>query len=197
MKKLAIFALVSLMLAAPALAQPDPGDAGIFFDLGGTTTTKNIAGFAIDFFYVMGFGLGDITGWEASINWSDPTWNILGATLNPGTALNVGTTGNFIVGLGACVGGGAAFYTLVTYQVGYFVSPVAPSDVVVCIGPANPSSFGAAPGGYSTCADELIAFGLAENGGNAYPNGCGVINPTGAAPVGTSAESFGAVKAKF
>lgn len=195
MKKLAIFALVSVLLALPAVAQPDAGDIGVFFDVGGTQTTKIIPGFVPDFFYVLSYDLGDLTGWEASVVLSDPTWNILGATLNPGTALNVGTTGNFIVGLGLCANG-AGFYTLVTYNIGYFISPVAPNDVLVCIGGSNPSSFGGAPG-YSTCADDLIPFGLAESGSPDYPDGCGVINPTGIAPVGTEALSLGAVKAKF
>jgi len=198
MRKLATLALIALSVfafASTSVAQAEPGDLGIFFDAAGNTTTKVIPGFTIDFFYVLGFQLGPITGWEAGITWTDPTWNILGTTLNPGTALNVGGVGNFIVGLGACVDAGAV-HLLVTYQVGYFVAPVAPSDVIVCTGPASPSSFGGLPG-YSSCADELIPFGAAQNGQGAYPNGCGVINPTNIGPIGTSSESFGAVKAKF
>jgi hypothetical protein len=127
---------------------------------------------------------------------SQTGWSVIGAALNPSNALNVGQVGNFIVGLGACVEVAGA-HLLVTYQLGYFVAPVAPNDLLLCIGGTSPSSFGGVPG-YSSCAGALIPFGVAENGGGVYPNGCGVVNPTnGEFPVGTSNVSFGAVKAAY
>jgi hypothetical protein len=74
------------------------------------------AGFAVFNFYLVGFSLGNFTGWESSVTFSNTGFNILGATLNPTTAINVGSIGNFIIGLGA-VFNGSPRYTLVSYQI--------------------------------------------------------------------------------
>ena len=199
MRKLATLAIALLALvalAAPVYAQPENGDLGVYFDLGGTTSARpGTPGFAVFEFYVMGYNLGPTSGWESALTLSQAGWNVIGTTLNPPNALNVGQVGNFIVGLGVCVDS-PGMHRLVTYQIGYFVSPVAPNDLILCTGGTNPSSFGGVPG-YASCASELIPFGAAQNGGDSYPNGCGVVNPTLEHPIANDAVSFGAVKAGF
>jgi hypothetical protein len=202
MKKLATFALASLAivaLAASAFAQPEAGDAGIFFDTAGTQSTGTVVAFVPTNFYVIGFGLGDISGWESSVtNLPAQGFLVLSATLNPSNALNVGSQGNFIVGLGVCATVGSGSYNLVSYQSGFFTPPPTPvpQNVAVCMGGTTPSTFGGAAG-YSTCGGQLRTFGKAQNGGADYPDGCGVINATHTPPVGTETVSFGAVKAVY
>lgn len=199
MKKLAIFALASLAifaLASSAFAQPENGDFGVFFDLGTLSTSRTIGGFATFPVYMAGYNLGPISGWESKFTLNSAAWTNLGPTLTPASALNVGQPGNFIVGLGACVENQGA-HLVCTYTLGYFAAPTAPNDLVICVSEgSSPSSFGGAPG-YSTCLDVLKPFGLAENGGTSYPDGCGVVNPLSAPPVGTEEMSFGAVKASY
>ena len=201
MKKLAIFALASLALvalAAPVFAQPEDGDLGVYFDTTTLTARRpGTPGFALFNFYLCGFNLGPTSGWESAVTLSQAGWNVVGTTLNPANALNVGQVGNWIVGLGVCVDS-PGVHVLVTYQVGYFVSPTAPNDLLICAsGGSTPSSFNGVPG-YSSCDSQLIPFGVGLNGGGVYPNGCAVVNPTNADnPVGAENVSFGAVKAGF
>jgi hypothetical protein len=192
---IALFAIVAL--AAPVLAQPSNGDLGIYFDSAGTLSTGTAAHFVPFNFYVSGFNLGPISGWESRVSISNPAFLVLSAALNPMNALNVGSQGNFIVGLGQCVDS-PGVHTLVTYQLGFFVAPPTPvpTNVLLCTGGATPSSFGGVPG-YSSCAGQLNAFGVAQNGGSGYPDGCGVINATQEPPVANENVSFGAVKAGF
>jgi hypothetical protein len=192
---LAITLLALLALAAPAVAQPENGDLGIFFDLGATSPRTTVPGFAIFNMYVCGYNLGPVSGWESKVTLSQTGWSVIGAALNPSNALNVGQVGNFIVGLGACVDA-PGVHLLVSYQMGYFVGPLAPSDLLICTGGSTPSSFGGVPG-YSSCGGSLIPFGAAQNGGSVYPNGCGVVNPTQEGPISAESVSFGAVKAGF
>lgn len=201
MKKLAIFALASLAifaLAFSAFAQPETRDVGVFFNAAGTQTSGALAGFAVSNFYVVGFGLGELTGFELSVGFSLPGFSVLARALPTATSLNVSTGDSFIVGLGACVSSGTGPFSLVVYQYGWFGGPVAPNEVTLCIAGTVPTSFNGAPG-YSTCQDVLTPMGLAENGNGCRPNGCGVVNPTGTCPVPVDAEqlSFGAVKASF
>lgn len=199
MRKLATLAvalLVLIAMAMPAVAQAEPGDVGVFFDLAGTASATNLAQFAVSNFYVMGFGLGDLTGFELNIGFSRAGWSVLARTLPTASSLNVGSGDNFIVGLGSCVTpSGVAPYTLVNYQYGWF-APTVPGETLMCVGPSTPSSFAGLPG-YSSCNDVLKSFGAAQNGAPNYPNGCGVVNPLSGPPVATENVSFGAVKASF
>jgi hypothetical protein len=198
MKKLATFALVCLALlalSAPAFAQPENGDLGVFFDTATLSTARAAAAFAPFNVYIACYGTGDLSGWESSVTISDPLFTNLGVTLNPSNALNVGTVGNFIVGLGVCATA-PELYVLATYNLGWFQPTPIPNDALICTGGTVPSSFDGVPG-YASCASQLIPFGTAQNGGTAYPDGCGVINPLSDHPVATESVSFGAVKAGF
>jgi hypothetical protein len=200
MKKLAIFALATmavLCLSASAFGQPENGDLGVFFDLNGMTASTTATNFQIVNVYVAGYNLGPVAGWESSVTISNPAYNVFAPVLNPSDAVNAGSTGNWIVGLGICANV-PGVHTLVSYQVGFFTPPpAAVPELLICTGASTPSSFGGAPG-YSSCTDVLIPFGQANNGGGtAYPNGCGVINPTSTPPVATHDLSFGAVKAGY
>jgi hypothetical protein len=191
---IALFALVAF--AAVAVAQPADGDLGVFFDLTGSTSSTVATNFQIVNAYVAGYNLGPTAGWESSVTLSNPSFNVFAPVLNPTDAVNAGSTGNWIVGLGVCVDN-PGVHVLVSYQFGFFTPPPAlVPEMLICTGPANPSSFGGVPG-YSTCADELRAFGAANNGGSTYPNGCAVVNPSLEPPVATENVSFGAVKASF
>jgi hypothetical protein len=192
---LAIALLALVALAAPAVAQPENGDLGIFFDTATLSSARPAAAFAPFSMYVAGYNLGPTSGWESAVTISNALFTNLGVTLNPSNALNVGTVGNFIVGLGVCVDS-PGVHVLATYQLGWFQPTPIPNDVLICTGGATPSSFGGVPG-YATCASELVPFGAAQDGGTAYPDGCGVINPLNDAPIATENVSFGAVKAGF
>src|SRR5512134_1137923 len=98
-----VLALVALLAAAsPSLATPI-GGIGIFGNEapGSAHRCMTVPAFSTFTFYVVGFNLGTFNGWEASLTFSVAGFNVLGTTLNPANALNVGTPGNFIVGLGA------------------------------------------------------------------------------------------------
>lgn len=199
MKKLmAVAAVLGIVaMSSMAFAQAEPRDVGIFGDAAGTMTSMDVAGFAPFNIYMVGFGLdGEVKGFEAGVTGLE-TFTILAAILNPANALNLGNNTNYLVGTGGCFPGMPS-YLLVTINAGYFAGPVAPADNSVCISAADPSSpaLGGRPG-YLQCDGTLVPFGLAENGGAAYADGCFVLNATGLPPVATETTSFGEIKARF
>ena len=140
MKKLTSLAVVLMLacMASMAFAQAETGDVGVFADTAATQSTLAVTAFVPTFFYVVAFDLAEIKGWELSIA-IDPSFTVLGRTLDQPSSLNVGNLDNFIVGSGGCFNGQPT-YTLVTYNIGFFTA-VVPNDSPVCIGPASPSSF--------------------------------------------------------
>ena len=198
-----VLALVALLAAAsPSLATPT--GIGIFGNEapGSVHRCMTVPAFSTFTFYVIGFNLGSFNGWEASLTFSVAGFNVLGTTLNPANALNVGTPGNFIVGLGANFNGSPR-YTLVTYQIGWFSTPTAPADVQVCLGGTTPSSFNGEPG-YATSASQLVPLPFVSLDTGVYGAGCAVINASNV-PNCTDTEfslpaaqaSFGEMKARF
>jgi len=188
--------LVALLATTSAFAQ-DPGDAGVFFDPAGTVSRGILPAFVPTNVYVIGFDLaGDVAGYEGSLAISDPSILILATILSGPGPLNVGTPTNFIVGAGGCFSGAGATI-LITYQVGNFTgAPL--NDLLFCLGSATPSSFAPATPGYLDCSSNLLPFGVAQNGGGVYPNGCGVADATAPDfPVGAVQTSWGAVKSQF
>ena len=160
---------------------------------GRTITTIDAVAFVPFNFYVVGFDQdGGYKGYEFEIQVS-PTVTVLARVLNPPTALNVGSGDNFIVGTGGCVSGVGAV-VLVDYQALVFAPEF---DSPICVTNSTPSSFQPAVQGYLTCSDELIPFGLAENGQGIYPDGCGILGATMDAPVATENASWGSVKTRF
>jgi hypothetical protein len=100
---------------------------------------------------------GDVVGWEFSLSISSEII-VLSRTLNPPSALNVGSGDNFIVGTG--VPQIADPLVLVTYQA-LILGPLAMP--LITIGPSVPSDFpGTAPGGYLDPLDGLHPFEFAS-----------------------------------
>jgi len=204
MKKLLATVLATVALMAFTLsAVATPVGVGIY----GKANPQNVdrcktaAAFAIFNLYMVATDLGCFTGWESGVSWSDPGYNILSSTLNPGSALNVGSAPtNFIVGLGLEVNAGSR-YTLVTFSLGYFAGPTA-TELEVCLGPASPSTaeFNGGPG-YATCGDVLIPLVLLQPATANYGEGCAIVNPVNtddcAIGLATTEASFGEVKARF
>lgn len=196
MKKLMILA-VAMLLATSAFAQPEPADMGVFFDQAGTLTAACWPAFtATNQFYATAFDLpGDLAGYEFGLT-IDPNVIIFASVMVAGAGpINVGTApSNWIVGTGNCVNGAGA-RVLVSFTAGYFV-PVL-SDGLICVTPSTPASLNPAVPAYLTCGGDIFPMGLAENGFPDYPHGCGVICPTGWAPVANDATSWGSLKSAF
>lgn len=198
MKKLTSIALVLCLVAMSTVAfgQADPGDVGVFFDNGGTATTACWPSFTqTNHFYVVAFDTGGIAGYEVGLT-IDPTVIIFNSMMVAGAGpINVGSApDNWIVGTGNCVNGAGAV-ALLDFTAGYFVA--GPTDLTICLTPTSPSSFNPAVPGWLECDDSLTPFGVAASGGPDYPDGCGVLCPTGQDPVGTEQASWGSLKSTF
>lgn len=197
-----ILTLLSLTVAVgPVLGQAEPGDIGIFFDLGGTMTT-GYATYLVPFFlYLVAFDVPDgLLGYEGSLQSTMPvgTYFILSAVFEPvSTANNFGFSDNWIVGTGVCYWSSGPT-VLATFNILPMVPP--PPDTLFCIGPYTPSSFSPPAPGYVSCfgATDVRTFGLAEYGGGFYPDGCAVANATHPPyPIAAGQTTWGAVKARF
>jgi hypothetical protein len=95
-------------------------------------------------------------------------------------------------GFGGC--SHSAQIALITY--GYWDAEA--TDMTICVRPTDPSLLDPPMPSYLTCTfDETVAFTLAESGMGAYPDGCGVVNPTAEPPVVGQEASWGALKARF
>lgn len=199
MKKLMSLAAVLTLVAmtSMAFAQAEPGDVGVFFDAAGTMTTAEPPAFTTtNIFYVATFDLPQISGYEFAVTVGDPNIVIFAANdlTNPGASINVGTPPlEWTVGIGLCAGN-AGVINLVQFTYGFFVASV--SDVLVCVGPADPASIPGLPA-WLRCDGTIIPFGVAENGEGRYPNGCGVMWPTMQGPVGADTTSWSSVKSNF
>lgn len=200
MKTLATLTLAALVaLAAPAQAQ-DPGDLGMFADAEGTLTTLSPdLGASFDVYAVAFDVPGGLKAYELGISGvAEAGLFQLGFSLFGPAPLNIGDgqQRNFIVGTGACISdtGTAALVTLTLLA----TTPVA-DDSALCITGSTPSSFEdlGSPAGYSDCDNQIGPFGVATNGGAAYPDGCLILNATSDAPVDNETSSFGEVKARF
>jgi hypothetical protein len=202
MKKLvtAAAAIALVVSAGAAHAQPEPGDLGMFADAEGTQTTLSpTAGVSFDVYAVAFDVPGGLKAYELGIS-GVPEAGLfqLGFSLFGPAPLNIGDgqQRNFIVGTGACISdtGTAALVTLTLLA----TTPVA-DDSALCITGSTPSSFEdlGSPAGYSDCDNQIGPFGVATNGGAAYPDGCLILNATSDAPVDNETSSFGEVKARF
>ena len=198
MKKFATVAVAAALMlsASAALAQPEAREAGVFADPAGLESTKQVAPFTTFNVYVVGFDLdGLVAGYEGKVTFP-VGYTVLGKAITPSTGLDFGNeTGEFIVGTGSCLEGAGAFL-MVNFTVGVFDGAVDITDNALCLGPSDPTSFDNVPG-YLQCDGTLIPFGVAQNGGDFYPNGCLILNPSQEGPVSTESTSFGEMKARF
>lgn len=199
MKKLLTLAtaLSVLALAGIAYGQADPGDLGVFFTATPTSGANAVASAPAAFVpvgdaYVVQFGVG-VEAYEFSLTLP------AGILVSGGRSAPAGCTDfgagddNWIVGTGgACLGDGLATQWLVKYA-GLLFLATPGTDLTICLGGANPSSFANGRPGYLVCQ----APGVLRNYGAAY-EGCAIINRTNLPePVPAQTQSWGALKADF
>ena len=191
-----VMAIALAFTVSTAQAQPEPSDIGIFADQEGTISTAAVTPFVSAFLYVVAFDLPDFNAYEFSVQGLQASGaTVLGTVLFGPGPVNIGTFPDYIVGSGGCLAGPGAV-ALATINYIYLAAP--PSDTAICIDGVTLSSFASGRPGYNRCpSDELVEFGVAQNGGDAYPDGCFIVNATQAGPVDGDEASFGQVKARF
>ncbi len=198
MKSTLLFvALLSLMLAGTQALAQDPGDVGLFFDVGGTETTGPVETSIPFHLYLVAFDVpGGISAYEGSLA-IPPNIDLLGAVFYPtATSINVGTNENWAVGTGECLPavGPTLLVDFLLWDPDSNSDPG--DDLIFTIGPSSPSSFDPPVIGYVTCNLEPLTFGVAVDGGG-YPDNSAVGNATFLPPVATEKENWGGVKALF
>jgi hypothetical protein len=165
--------LVVVCSALPAIAQPDPGDIGIYMDPLGAEPTGVAVTFVPFDVYVLGFDLpGGVQAYEYSVH-IPPFFTVLESVFPDG--VNVGSDLNVIFALAECLDR-AGVLQLQRLRMISVVPGAITMDMVVCIGASTPSSLANMPS-WLDCTGTLNEFGVAQEGGP-YPNGCLILNPT-------------------
>lgn len=198
---------VLLLCVMPVWAQssgfPEPGDAGIFADPEGTVSTLRVEPFVAFDVYVVAFDLeGGLDAYEFSIMGYEPLYAVGG--------WQAGYTGccgpmfpDFVALVPTCLDESGP---VVLARVTFMAIDEVPVDQALCLRQTSPTSFPLEPGnadgpglpGYLRCDSVLQPFGVAQNGGGVYPNGCLILNPTiEDAVVPNDAVNFGEVKARY
>jgi hypothetical protein len=183
-----------LALAAfPVLSSAQqPNDVGIFFNSAGTQNREFIPLFQTFKLYVVAFDPAEVGGVEMRIA-PPPELLVLGVQLRgyPPICVTCPSLPDLYYGT-SCLPGAPALELI---EISAMMTTSA-DDVTVCTGPTTASSFDPPSPGYALCdGTTLIPLHPVANGGNGYPDGCAVINPTRA--VATEAISWGSAKAKF
>lgn len=186
-----------LLASSIATAQPESGDLGIFADPEGTLTTDTAEPFVVGRFYIVTFDLpGGMLRYEFSYS---------GLRENGGVLLNsriIGSphplcefdTDEYICTTGRCIEDQGP---LVVYEATYLFLESVPADTAICAGGTIPSSFESGRPGWLDCAGSIREFGVATDGGEHYPDGCLILNPTQSPPVAIDVSSYGELKARF
>jgi hypothetical protein len=196
MRILAIALSILLVLPAFSFAQPSPGDAGVFFDVEGTQTRRDVQPYQhFDIWVVLFDAPAGIRGYEFYFeNPPEVVW-IWSEGNAAGNISIMPTPFNYIIGTYECLAGTPSQWLV---HADAMVFDVGLTDLTLCLAPARPSSFIDPAPGYLDCSDGLHRFGVAENGGGVYPDGCAVINPTQAEfPVAAPLTSWGSLKSRF
>jgi hypothetical protein len=188
---IAALACAALGVCAPALAQPDPTDVGIFFDVLGTETSIDAAPLATFDIYVLAFDVPvSLSGYELSLTF-DPSLTVLTRTHYPPDGVDSGAgDDNWIVGTVSSCLQDAGSSVLLHYEAMLTGSV---DDFEICLGPATPSGIVPAAPCYWTCPapGSVLAFGSAYLG-------CALVNPdTLPEPVPAETGSWGGVKAVY
>lgn len=191
-----LLTLALIMVAAPGMAQLDPGDLFVAFDAAGTQMSVNPPAFTTtNVAYVMSYGV-DLAGYEFAISITSPDIIIFSATeqTSPGS-INVGTPPlEWIVGIGLCKPGPGVL-PLVQLTYGYFVPAI--TDVLICLGPSDPASLNPPATAYLDCSNSILPFGAPPGYVGLYPPGCGVLYPTADCCVAAESRTWGSVKSEF
>ena len=159
-----------LLLPSLALAQPGPGEIGVYADAEGTIDR-------IDFPAFVPFTLYVVAGPEAGIDWYQFQVDglleqgvvIVGAS-TPGVNDDFLEPNQFVVEASSCLTGDVV--VLAEIQV-VALAPLA-TDTAVCVGPVDGFEVAA----FVDCSGEEQAFGTAQNGDGVYPDGCLIVNPS-------------------
>jgi hypothetical protein len=195
-RRIVLWCLVTTAVALPAsaYAQAEPNDIGVLFDLAGSQTSASPA-LGVPFeFWITAFDLPDILAYEMCVM-TPPSLTIVDITiLDPHGPCEVCFHPCWITVLTECIDA-AAVHPLVRYTAYNFTTDLA--DALICIEPYRRSSFVPPAPGYMACTEELIPFGVAENGQGIYPDGCGVLYPTQEPPLAGDVRSWGALKGQF
>lgn len=205
MRRLATLAAVLVLLTAPtALAQPEPGDAGVFGDPDATFSRLSVVPYVPFLVHAFVFDPpGGIQAFEIGFAGLPVQAIVLSIDLLGGPPITLGELDptNLIIGLGQCVSDPGplplASLTLLAF------APVA-SDTAIGLTGTSPSTFDGSPG-YADCAGEVRAFTAApyagcfgwETVGSGYPPGALILNPSQSCPLSGDDTTFGAMKARF
>lgn len=188
----AVFLCCVLALPSTSSAQsPARGEIAAAFDEAGTVAARTVGSFETFQIYLVATGVGEIRGWEGSL-YTPPVVAILQSEFSEPGALNSASPGNYLVGLGVC-----ANYVEPTALVrieALLMSDDPAPEVRLCIGPSSPHSVDPPAPAFVDCANNAFAMRLANAGGDDYPDGCAVVNPTMEPPIAAERQSFGGWK---
>lgn len=194
-------ALLCILLAGSAAAEPEPHTVGMYFDPWGTVLEGIAPAFAAPTrLYLLMLNLDEqIVGYELSVaieGVASEGWVVTRGTPD-GEDLDPEPDG-YVVEIGVCAGSVGGEYILNSYDFAYFSAPQAPIDTKVCAQPptvANPTIPGSPS--YRGCGGEVRAAPLSCD---YYAPGCAFINPSlpyGPCAVSSAEISFGALKARY
>ena len=193
-----ILAVLALTILSPAaLAQPAPGEFGVYFDFSpGAQRATYVTPFTPFQWYVIAGDLeGDVLGFEFRLE-IDPEILVIDRSFRDILLPIVGwENDNWIVSTLTCEQG-LAPYRMVTYTA-MLTAPA--QDVLICLGPSEPSSLIPPQPNWTDCAGVLHDLEYAPSpcaGG--VPDPCSILNPTVECPPLAGAEqSWGMVKALY
>ena len=135
MKKLVVL-LTSLLIASSAMAvvDTDPDGIGIYFDVTADTNYVDaVLNTMVDCHLIISNATSTaVAGWECTLIWNDAALPVMGGYTYNGSALNIVTEPEFVVGLGAPIPTADATI-LVSFTV--FVMDAAGTDFVVDAAP--------------------------------------------------------------
>ena len=158
-----------LLLPSIALAQPGPGEIGIYADAAGTQDRPAVAAFVPFTLYVVAGPVDGIDAYQFQILGLFEPWTIILGTTIPGVNEDSLEPNQFVVEASSCLEGDvtvlAEIEVLPLYPVGV--------DIAICLAPVD--GFDAPE--FVDCNGEVRAFGVAQNGNDQFPNGCLIINP--------------------
>ncbi len=200
-----LFTLAGLLFSAGTTSAQDPMDAGIFADEAGTQSTLTVEPYVPFDIYVVAFGLdGGLRGFEFELDGDEGLTILLSTPADGPRPINVADNpGEWIVGYLACLTTDPVGpFALVRFNLGSFSDPTGANliDKAICLRGSTPSSFEqfGSPPGWLRCDGTLHPFGVAQNGGGVYPDGCLILNPTSpGSVVSNDTTSFGAMKTRF
>jgi hypothetical protein len=187
----ALSILVVALMSTAVLAN----DVVVTFDAAGTYGCGPVAAFVPFDLYVVGWGVGEVRGWEIGMEIS-PLYTVLDRTISNGSIIIAPPEAdNYVVGLSGCVGVAGQDYIFVSYRLGYFSGTPSPVDETFCLVPptaAGASGFLA----YHDCSNQIVEMGTFNFGDRPAYDGCAILNGSYCI-VPTERKSWGAVKAAY